>query len=62
MATVLEGYLRPAEASQQLRITPQYVVKLVKAGRLDGLITPLGTLVSQESVDRLRQEREAKQR
>lgn len=59
--TILDGYLGPAQAARVLGVTPQYIGKLVRLGRLEAVVTPLGRLILKESVERLKAEREANQ-
>ena len=56
----LKGYQTVREVSLEFGVTTQYVNKLIKEGRLGFMQTPLGRLIPDEEVDRLRQEREAR--
>ena len=53
-----DQFLTPSQAARRLRISPQWVLKLIQSGRLQAVRTPLGHLVEVASVEELRQERE----
>jgi excisionase family DNA binding protein len=53
----IENWLSPSEAGRLLGTSGQWVTKLARAGKLDGVRTALGWLVNPEDVDRLAEER-----
>ena len=60
MRTQLDGYLAIPEAAQRLGVTDQRVRQLLKADRLDHLVTPIGRLVVATDVERLAAKRAAR--
>lgn len=58
MKTDFNG-ITPKEASKRLDLTPTRIRQLMAEGKLAFTATPLGRLVDPESVEALRQRREA---
>jgi predicted site-specific integrase-resolvase len=57
---VISGLI-PSEAARTLGITPARVRQMLTTGQLRYVATPLGRVVDADDVERLRQEREARQ-
>lgn len=58
MTTRIEGeWLSPAQAARILGVSSLWVRRLADSGKLTGVRTPLGRLVSAGSVERLAAER-----
>ena len=53
----IESWLSPSEAGRLLGTSGQWVTRLARTGKLDGVRTSLGWLVNPEEVDRLAEER-----
>lgn len=51
------AWLTPAETARALDLTPQRIAQLARAGRLDGISTPLGRLFRAEAIRELARER-----
>lgn len=58
MPAVLDAQLTTSEAARRLGLSENSVRGLVRTGKLDAQITPLGALISPASVERLRLARE----
>jgi predicted site-specific integrase-resolvase len=53
----LSTWLSPLQAARRLHLSPERVRQLLKEGRLAHVVTPLGRLISPESVDALAETR-----
>ena len=58
-AIATQDFLTPSQAARELGLTPQRVVQLADAGRLDCVRSPLGRLFDRRDVARLVAERRA---
>ena len=50
----LSGYLTPGQAARRLRVSPQRIGQLARAGTLPSIPTPLGRLFHPADVDERR--------
>lgn len=60
----LTRWLSPTQAARRAGVSKQMIVKLMRAGGLDACWTPLGRIVSLESLNRyieVREQRQARQ-
>ena len=60
MTSLSDTTLTTGQAARVLAVSPDWIRKLVRQGVLPCIETPLGRLIPSEAVERLRQEREAK--
>lgn len=53
-------FLSPTQASIELRVSAARIRQMIDEGKLPAIVTPLGRLIPADAVEKLRQEREAR--